>query len=129
MVRAMNARRILILAGHAFVGWALCAATMGVGLSVATLQSTLVAHAILAPVFFGVVTWMYVRRFNLTSPLQTATFFLLFVGLVDFFLVALWINKSLQMFASVLGTWIPFMLIFTSTYLTSTFARRRFLQE
>ena len=37
---------------------------------------------------------------------------------LDFFVVALIINRGLEMFASLLGTWIPFALIFTSTYLT-----------
>jgi hypothetical protein len=50
--------------------------------------------------------------------MQTAIIFVGFVISVDFFLVALLINKSLEMFASLLGTWIPFVLIFTSTYLT-----------
>jgi len=37
---------------------------------------------------------------------------------VDFFVVALLIMGSLEMFGSALGTWIPFALIFASTYLT-----------
>lgn len=41
--------------------------------------------------------------------------------LVDFFLVALIINRSLEMFTSPLGTWIPFALIFISSYLTGFF--------
>jgi hypothetical protein len=45
---------------------------------------------------------------------------------VDFFVVALLINRSLDMFASLLGTWIPFALIFTSTYLTGLVAKRSF---
>ena len=40
---------------------------------------------------------------------------------VDFFVVALVINRSLEVFASVLGTWLPFALIFTSTYLTGLY--------
>jgi hypothetical protein len=37
---------------------------------------------------------------------------------MDFFVVALLINRSLEMFTSPLGTWIPFALIFISTWLT-----------
>ena len=40
------------------------------------------------------------------------------------FLVALVIIQSLAMFASVLGTWIPFALIFASTYLTGWYLQR-----
>ncbi len=48
---------------------------------------------------------------------------------VDFFVVALLINKSLAMFASPLGTWIPFALIFTSTLVTGTLLSQRKLSE
>jgi hypothetical protein len=63
------------------------------------------------------VSLNYFRRFNYTTPLQTAFIFVSFVILVDFFIVALVINQSLEMFTSLLGTWIPFALIFISTYL------------
>ena len=43
---------------------------------------------------------------------------------MDFFVVALLINRSLDMFASLLGTWIPFALIFVATYLRGVMVRR-----
>ena len=89
---------------------------MGIGMAVTTLQNTLVIHAIGAPIFFAGVSWNYFRRFNYSAPLQTALIFVGFVILVDFFVVALLINRSLEMFTSLLGTWIPFALIFASTY-------------
>jgi hypothetical protein len=121
----MTTRKVIIILVHAFVGWALCAATMGIGMAVTSLENTLVIHAIGAPLFFAVVTLMYVKKFNYTTPFQTATVFLLFVVVVDFFAVALLINRSLEMFTSLLGTWIPFALIFASTYFTETFALRK----
>ena len=121
----MNVKQIAIIFGHAFVGWALCAATMGIGMAITSLQNTLIAHAIGAPIFFAVVSLVYFRKFNYTAPLQTALIFVGFVITVDFFVVALLINKSLEMFASLLGTWIPFALIFTSTYLTGLFTVKR----
>jgi len=48
---------------------------------------------------------------------------------VDFFVVALLINKSLAMFASPLGTWIPFALIFASTLVTGSLLSRKRLSE
>lgn len=39
----------VIILVHAFVGWALCGATMGIGMSVTSLSNTLVIHAIAAP--------------------------------------------------------------------------------
>lgn len=110
---------------HAFIGWALCGATMGIGLGITTLETTLVVHAIGAPIFFSLVTLLYVKRFNYTSPMQTAVMFVVFVVLMDFFVVALLINKSLEMFTSALGTWIPFALIFASTYVTASVVSKR----
>jgi hypothetical protein len=120
----MNNKRIAIILAHAFVGWALCATTMGIGMGVATLQNTLIVHAIGAPIFFAGVSWIYFHKFNYTAPLQTALIFVGFVIVVDFFVVALLINRSLEMFTSLLGTWIPFALIFASTYITGLFAVR-----
>jgi hypothetical protein len=44
---------------------------------------------------------------------------------MDFFVVALLVNKSLEMFTSLLGTWIPFLLIFGSILLTGLFVKRK----
>ena len=117
----MDVRKIVTIFVHAFVGWALCAATMGIGMAVTSLQNALTIHAIGAPIFFFIVSLVYFRRFNFTSPLTTALIFVAFVITVDFFVVGLLINKSLDMFTSLLGTWIPFALIFTSTYLTGLY--------
>ena len=120
----MTTKKILIILAHAFVGWALCAATMGIGMAVTTLDNTLVIHAIGAPIFFCGVSLVYFRRFNYTAPLQTAGYFLAFVVAMDFFVVAMLINRSFEMFTSLLGTWLPFTLIFASTYLTGRFLVR-----
>jgi hypothetical protein len=114
----IRVRRTAVVLAHAFVGWALCAAIMGIGMSITSLQNTLVAHAIGAPIIFMAVSLVYFKRFRYTPPLQTAIIFLSFVMIVDFFVVALLINRSLDMFLSWLGTWLPFALIFTSTYIT-----------
>jgi hypothetical protein len=114
----MNLQKLLIILVHAFVGWMLCAATMGIGMATTSLENTLIIHAVGAPIFFAVVSLIYFSKFNYTSPIQTALIFVGFVIVVDFFVVALLINKNLEMFASLLGTWIPFALIFTSTYVT-----------
>ena len=109
---------------HAFVGWLLCAATMGIGMAVASLRTTLIIHAIGAPIYFSAVSLFYFIRYSYTRPLQTALIFVLFVIVVDFLVVALLINRSLEMFTSALGTWIPFALIFTSTLITGVLAYR-----
>jgi hypothetical protein len=126
---AMRIREFVTVLIHAFVGWALCAATMGIGMATTSIDRALIIHAIGAPIFFTLVSRVYFRKCDCTSPLQTALLFVAFVIAMDFFVVALLINKSLDMFGSVLGTWIPFVLIFTSTYLTGLYSLGRSKDE
>ena len=121
----MDLKKVLIILVHAFIGWALCAATMGIGMATMPLNRALIVHAIGAPIFFTIISLTYFKKFNYTKPLQTALIFVCFVIVVDFFVVALIINRSLEMFTSLLGTWIPFALIFTSTYLTGLLTARK----
>jgi len=118
-------RKPLIILAHVFVGWALCTATMGTGMAVTSIENTLIVHAIGAPVFFAAISWVYFKRFNFTTPLQTAGIFVSFVILMDFLVVALLILGTLEMFASILGTWVPFTLIFASTYLVGLLVSRQ----
>jgi hypothetical protein len=106
---------------HAAVGWAYCGALIGVGRQFLSIHTTLVVHAIGAPVGFCLISLFYYRKFAFTSPLQTAAAFLGVVAALDLFLVAPVFEKSYAMFSSVLGTWIPFALIFAATYLTGRF--------
>ena len=114
----MTIKKIAIILVHALIGWVLCDATIVIGMKLTSMQNILIIHAILAPVFFIFVSVVYFTRFNFTRPLPTALTFVGFVMIVDFLLVALVINRSLVMFTSLLGTWIPFALIFASTFLT-----------
>lgn len=123
-MKEKNKKTITLLI-FAFVGWALCGATMGIGMNVTTMDNALIIHAVAAPVIFTTLSLVYFRKYNYTTPLQTALFFTVFVIVVDFFLVGLIINRSLEMFTSLLGTWIPFALIFTSTYLTGVLVREK----
>jgi hypothetical protein len=102
------------------------AATIGVGMAVTTVEKVIIAHiahAIFTTIIAVIVSLIYYSKFNYTTALQTAAVFVAFIIIVDFFGVALLINKSLEMFMSPLGTWIPFMLIFVATYLTRIFEK------
>ena len=101
---------------HAGVGWAYCGALVGAGRWFFSVPTTLVLHAIGAPVGFALIALFYYRRYAFTSPMQTAAAFLGVVVALDLFLVAPVFEKSYTMFSSVLGTWIPFALIFAVTY-------------
>lgn len=121
----MDIKKVLIILAHAFVGWALCGAIMGVGPLFMSMQTTIIVHLIGAPIIFAAISLVYFTRFNYTTPLQTAIIFTAFVVATDFFVVALLILGSLEMFTSPLGTWIPFALIFASTYLTGLYVTQR----
>jgi hypothetical protein len=98
---------------------------MGIGMAVTSVGTTLILHAIGAPVIFALVSWSYFSRFNYTVPLHNAMVFLAVVLLMDVFVAGLLIQRSLDMFRSVLGTWIPLALSFTSTYAVGLYAKRR----
>ena len=105
---------------HALVGWGLCGVTIGVGRKVTTLRNALIAHAIVAPIIFGAVSVVYFRWFGGMGPTATAAMFLAIVIFLDMFVVALLVENSFDMFRSVLGTWLPFVLIFLAIWLTGT---------
>jgi hypothetical protein len=108
--------KIFIIAIHALLGWMLCGAIIGIGREIMSMQLTLIIHAIGVPIFFGIISWIYFKKYTYTSPFATGIIFLGFVMAMNFFVVALLIEKSLEMFRSPLTTWIPFALIFMSTF-------------
>ena len=113
---SLKAMGIILI--HAFIGWALCTASMVISMATTTIENALIIHAIGAPIIFTSVSLVNFNRFHYTRPLWTAIFFVGFVILMDFFVVALLVLGNFDMFTSLLGTWIPFGLIFASTYLT-----------
>lgn len=115
----------MVLLSHAFVGWFLCGLTMWIGMAVTTVENAQIVHAIAAPVLFFGLSWNYHRRYGFTLPIATAAIFMLFVIGMDVVVVALLIERSFEMFTSLLGTWIPFALIFASTYLTGRWVESR----
>lgn len=125
----MTTKKVITLLIHAFIGWAFCTAAMVIPMTLISVESALIIHAIAAPIIFTTISLVYFNKFNYTTPLQTALFFVAFIILVDFFVVALLINRSLEMFASPLGTWIPFALIFASTYLTGLLVTSKTKQQ
>jgi hypothetical protein len=114
----MTSKKIVTILIHAFIGWTICASIMGIGMQLLSMKTTLLIHAAGGPVAFFFLSLIYFKKFNYTTPLQTAIIFIGFVIFMDFFLVAMVIQKSFDMFTNPLGTWIPFTLIFFVTYFT-----------
>jgi hypothetical protein len=124
-MKQLSVGQIIMIAIFGVVGWALCGAIVFVGRELMPMDTTLMVHAIGAPVIFGALSWIYFTRFGYTKPLVTAAVFVGIVIFMDVVLVALVIERSLEMFESLIGTWIPWVLIFFSTYLTGLVVEAR----
>jgi len=125
-MQTSTVKKVVVILAHALVGWALCGSIIGIGRSLTTMETTLVVHAIGAPLIFGILSLLYFRKFNYTTPLQTAVIFTGFAILMDVFVIALLVEKSFVMFTVPIGTWIPLASIFLVTYLVGMiFSRKR----
>jgi len=113
------------LFAHGFVGWAACAALMGGLLATVSLTTALTAHAVGAPIIFAAVTAHLFLRSGAHPPIVVATIFTAIVITLDALVVAWLIQRSFAMFSSVLGTWLPFALIFVSAFVTGTLLKHR----
>jgi hypothetical protein len=109
---------IVRLAAHGALGWAACAVVMGVLLEVSSLGVALGLHAVAVPIVFGFVARHYFRARGARSSIGTALAFVAIVALLDLTVVAGFVQRSLAMFGSVMGTWVPFTLIVAVTWAT-----------
>ncbi len=119
MTRAGFQRRAALpLTVGAFVIWLACGLTMAFGRQALGLETTMKIHAIAAPIYAALVSYVYFTRFGSVTPLAAAAFMTALIIVLDAALVAPIFEKSYAMFGSVLGTWLPFLSIFAATYLT-----------
>jgi hypothetical protein len=128
-MKTSKIRQGIVLIAFAVLGWGICGAIIGIGRSLTSMQNTLALHAVAVPIVFGGLTWLYFRFFGYASSLETA---LIFTGLtifLDAIVIAPLVEKSYAMFSSILGTWIPFGLIFLATYLVGRSFDRKQIQE
>ena len=116
ILESMKKYAVIILLG--ILGWGLCGAIIGIGRNLTTMETTLIIHLIGAPVIFSLISIWYFKKFNYTTPIYTAIFFLSIVIILDAGLVAPVFEGSYDMFRSPMGTWIPFVLIFLSVWIT-----------
>lgn len=96
---------------HVLAAWGLCGVTMVLGLALTTTENAILIHLAAAPVIGLVVSLVYFRFFAYTGPLATALIFLLTILCLDFFVAAMLIEKSFEMFGSFLGFWLPVGMI------------------
>jgi menaquinone-dependent protoporphyrinogen oxidase len=105
------------LAAHAVAGWALCAALMAALLETVSAGWATAIHTMAAPLIFAAISFNYFRARGAREPLPTALAFTAIVALLDAGIVAGLILRSFDMFASLWGTWVPFLLIFLTTWI------------
>jgi hypothetical protein len=108
----------LIIFIHPFAGWILCGTILFVTMEITTIYLALISHFIAAPFIFLGISKHYFRKYNYTNPFITGLFFVSIVMIFDLFIVALVIQRSLVMFESIMGTWLPFLFIFLTVWLT-----------
>ena len=84
----------------------------------------LIAHAIAAPIIFAAASLCISTGHPTKTPLQTAIIYVSLVIVLDLVVVATLVEKSYALFASTLGAWIPFALIFGATYLVGVYTKR-----
>lgn len=113
----LSLKKPAVILIHGIVGWAVCGLVMMVLLNYTTIYMALIIHFIAAPFIFLAISNFYFYRFDYTSPLLTALFFTLIVITLDFFIVGMLIENSLEMFESIMGTWLPFLFIFLTVWL------------
>ncbi|HEX8789397.1 MAG TPA: hypothetical protein VF765_00495 [Polyangiaceae bacterium] len=114
----VTVRRLARVTTHAFIGWAMCAAVMAAALAGTNLQTALLLHGIAAPFLFVGVSSSYFARPTAFAPLRAAAVMVGIVTLLDLIVVACFVEHSLEMFRSVVGTWFPLLLVFLAVWAT-----------
>ena len=103
------------LLGLGLVLWGACGAVIAVGRRVWTLQTTLRAHLIAAPILAFLVAAVHTRLAADLDPWLRALVLTGLVAFLDVAVVAPVFERSYAMFRSLIGTWIPFAAIFLAS--------------
>ncbi len=112
---ARSWRRLL---AHGVLGWALCAA-LTVALSrLGSLGVTMAVRAFFAPLVFLAISIRYFHPDGAREPLPTALSWSVILAVLDAAVLAGAMSYGLSMFTSIVGTWLPYSLVFLTTWLT-----------
>lgn len=103
------------------VVWGLCGAVMMVGRKFFSLQTAILVHLVAAPVFAFALSYFHAVVAPDFDPLVRAGVMTGLIVALDAALVAPVFERSYAMFRSLLGTWVPFALIFAASWLANLF--------
>lgn len=110
-------RSIPRLVGYGALGWAVCAAIL-LGLAQVSATAALTAHVIAVPLVFALVSRSYFRARGARAPLPTAIGFTILFALLDLAVIGGVMGRGLGIFGSIAATWLPFALVFVTTWAT-----------
>ena len=114
------ARSLWRVLAYGITGWGLCAILMAGLQAIASQGVAITLHAVAAPFIFGALAWGYFAARGAREPLGVAVAFTAIVAVLDAVVVAALFLHSFAMFASIAGTWLPFVLIFAVTWATGS---------
>ena len=100
----------------ALVLWGACGGVIAIGRRLWSLDTTLRVHLVAAPVFAFLVSAVHTLLAPGFDPALRAAAITALVILLDVFVVAPLFERSYAMFRSVIGTWLPFALIFLASW-------------
>lgn len=101
---------------HGIAGASVCAALMALLLGAGASTAAIVIHALAAPMVFAWVAVHYFGARGARDPLPTALTFTGLMALFELAVVAGLVQGSLDMLRSVVGSWLPFALVFAVTW-------------
>ncbi len=93
---------------------------MGGLLAVVPLWLAITIHAIAAPLIFVALSLRYFAARGARDSFPVALAFAATVAALDAVVVAGLVMRSFDMFTSIAGTWLPFVLIFVATWITGS---------
>lgn len=106
------------LLAYGVVGWGLCAALTMALSQLSSIGVALVARAVFAPLVFLSISIRYFHPAGAREPLPTALFWSAIIAVLDAALVVGAVNGDFAKFTSIVGTWLPYSLVFVTTWLT-----------
>src|SRR5271166_3076332 len=110
------------LIGLALVLWGACGGIIAIGRRLWSIDTTLRVHLIAAPIIAFLVAAAHRALAPEFDPLLRAAAITIIVMLLDALVVAPFFERSYGMFRSVIGTWLPFVAIFTAAWAAGVLA-------
>ncbi len=104
------------LVGLALLVWGACGAVMAIGRQLWGLQTALRVHLFAAPAITFLLSIAHARLDPACGPALRASVVTALIVALDALVVAPFFERSYEMFKSLIGTWIPFALIFIASW-------------